>query len=532
MKLYRCVVANFASYSHLSFDFNDLGLSLIYGATGSGKSTLQDIPAWVLWGRTAKDGNVDDVRSWSSSEPTFGSLVVEVNSKVITVERTRGKPTENDLYWVEKDSELKNRGKDLNDTQKLLNKRLGVDFELFCSGAYFNEFSPTAQFFLAKSKDRRAIMERVANLELPKKLAERAADERKKTNKELDERKISYHRAGARRDQLLSTVQELSVSLHSWEKDYQRRIKEVQRKEESFEEDKNAKLKLLDAEYLRLQSMQKTSEYFENQINVLRLSSKCKECGAVKSKVQREIDLIMEQKSNNQVLSHKIDRILNDIEQLTNSENSWREVLEIEKDKINPFTSQIDKMDKERHHLSKDLESLGSDIIRLETRVLGLSQLYDLSFELRAKLLRNTISEIEQSTNDLLERFFDSEFRVSFEFDGSDDLEVSILKNSNPCFYRQLSKGQRSLLRLCFSVSVMKACSNTAGVHFDQLLFDEALDGLDTSLKTKAYYLFEELSKFHNSVLVIDHSEDLQNLFNKKFLVKLLEDASQIEEEI
>lgn len=36
MKLLKAEVHNFGSYKDLEFDFNDLGLALIHGATGSG----------------------------------------------------------------------------------------------------------------------------------------------------------------------------------------------------------------------------------------------------------------------------------------------------------------------------------------------------------------------------------------------------------------------------------------------------------------------------------------------------------------
>ena len=73
MKLLKASVVNFGSYSKLDFDFNNQGLTLIQGSTGSGKSTLQDIAIWTVLGITAKDGNADDVRNWNNLNlPTNG----------------------------------------------------------------------------------------------------------------------------------------------------------------------------------------------------------------------------------------------------------------------------------------------------------------------------------------------------------------------------------------------------------------------------------------------------------------------------
>ncbi len=90
-------------------------------------------------------------------------------------------------------------------------------------------------------------------------------------------------------------------------------------------------------------------------------------------------------------------------------------------------------------------------------------------------------------------------------------------------------KGQRQMLKLSFVLSVMAAASNKAGVHFDNLFFDEALDGLDTDMKVKAYGLLEELATRHGSVLVIDHAPEFQALFDRRYHVTLDGDHSHIE---
>ena len=54
MQLLSIDLSNFGSYEKLEFDFTDLGLSLVSGPTGSGKSTLQDGPYWVMFGELLK----------------------------------------------------------------------------------------------------------------------------------------------------------------------------------------------------------------------------------------------------------------------------------------------------------------------------------------------------------------------------------------------------------------------------------------------------------------------------------------------
>ena len=133
MRVIRAIAHNFGSYSVLDFDFTKKGLALISGPTGSGKSTLADIIPWALFGVTAKGGLADEVCSWNSDMPTSVALYLED----LTIVRIRGGKTKsNDLYFYESSHENDvhgnfTRGKDLKDTQRLINQRLGITPETY-----------------------------------------------------------------------------------------------------------------------------------------------------------------------------------------------------------------------------------------------------------------------------------------------------------------------------------------------------------------------------------------------------------------
>lgn len=151
MTLHKAKVTNFGSFRELEFNFDTPGLSLIHGPTGSGKSTLIDITSWILYGITAKDGSVDDIRSWTSDGVTTGTLEVSTQNGRILVTRVRGSTKQNDLFW-EDEPGIQRRGKDVTETQRLLEERLGVSSNLYHSGASYTEFSRTGRSFIAKRK--------------------------------------------------------------------------------------------------------------------------------------------------------------------------------------------------------------------------------------------------------------------------------------------------------------------------------------------------------------------------------------------
>lgn len=538
MILLKATVKNFGSYASLEFDFNDLGLALVQGATGSGKSTLQDLPAWILYGVTAKDGNADEIRSWTNpDEPTTGVISVDLNGTILTVSRTRGKASQNDLYWTEGDAEEKHRGKDLTETQRLLEARLGVSKDLYIAGAYYNEFSPTGAFFTAKAKDRRELFEKLADLELPKNIAERTADVRKTKKKDLDQADRALHRAIDGLERSKRTLSDADNRRVEFSVHTARNIELLRRKSENFEADKQEKIQKAQAKIdhfdkTRLRNVEQLNESALSLEAVIRTNPdpQCPHCRQVNSKVTRDICRLEYIERSIAQTTAQPNPYLAELIACQNLVNHYNEQIEAEQAKVNPFITQIESIGTEIEALGQKVSQLTTQCSELEQNISNLTQLNDLSFVLRKVLLARAISEIEVSTNRYLEKYFDSELRVKFELEESDDLNISITKNGYPGVYKQLSKGQRQLLKLSFSVSIMKAAANRAGVHFGLLCFDEALDGMDGDLKIKAFSLFQELELSHKSILVVEHSTEFKQLFSREFTVTIENDVSTIQE--
>ncbi len=538
MRLMKCHLQNFASYKSLDFDFSSLGLTLIYGATGSGKSTLFDAAAWIMFGVTAKNGSVDDVRGWYNlEEPTQGSLEIQLSEQTILITRIRGKPSQNDLYWSTTNEEF-NRGKDISDTQKMLNALLGVDADLYLSAAYFCEFSPTGTFFLDKSKNQRELFEKIAPLEFAVTIAERASDERKEAKRSLAERQTELTRSVSRLCQNRDTADALARDDKAWEDRQVKQVEDLKNKSKNFESEKTSKVVTLQSKVdafkadtlksiagwnLRLEQIELELASLEKE--------KCETCGRSDSdsKKQALTYELKEGKKAKAQLETRYNPYLEQLESTKTFENLYEEQIVELNTKKSPFLSQINTHICDIAALELKIEGLEAQVLEIEQNITALNQLYDLSFDLRGELLRKSVKEIESETNRYLETYFDSAMRVSFLIGSSDSLEVTLQKDSHECVYRQLSKGQRGLLKLAFALSVMKAAANKAGIHFSNLYFDEALDGLDSDLKVKAFSLFQEIEKDHETVLLIDHSTEFKSLFTKQYCVSLNSDNSGIQ---
>jgi exonuclease SbcC len=496
MKLGKLCLSNFGSYKDFEQDLSDQSLALVWGATGSGKSTLLDAPTWVLYGVTAKNGAADDVIAWGSSGATTGTLEVKLQDTTITVVRSR-KP--NDLYWIE--GETTHRGKDLVETQKRLTARLGVTEEAFTLGSYYNEFSPAGSFFTAKASDRKKIMDSLVDLTFTNTLAEKASLKKKELSKSKDIAHSRYDKIAGKLDQLAEIQQNQDVKAKAWEADIIERVNQAKEAAQVLIQEKKDKIQFL------------VESIADAQKELTGLTS-CEACG-------QPHKFFTDKTNEISMLKYRLKKETESTKNVYLEEQ--KRLLKLE----NPYKADHDE---ECEKLTHDKALVTSELASIYEEIGALETIQELSSGVRLTMIKDTVGRLEHQTNSYLQTHFDSEIKVEFKITSHDKLDVIVFKSGHVCPPTQLSKGQRGLLKLCFAVAVMEAASNKEGVHFDTLMFDEALDGMDSDLKLKAYDLFVELSERHGTVMVIDHNESLHHMFDKKYCVSMVGDVSKIEE--
>lgn len=543
MKIKSLVATNFGSYKKIDFNFGNLGLCLVHGQTGSGKSTIMDAVCWLMYGITAKNGNADEVISWQNpNEPTEGHITTETNNGEITIYRVRSrKKSQNDLWWTEGASPEKKRGKDILETQSLIEIQLMVGAGVYLNGAYFCDSTPSTSFFISRAKDKREVLEKIARLDFPIVLQEKISNAKRKIKEKMARDNTILFGGASRVSTLNSSREDIKARRNDWalkrsitRDDILQKIKEsngeIDKQRDSTTE-----------ELQTLKRMVVSDDIFKNKLNKMNLKMKpsisrerCPTCGATKEvqkrfNLQEKIIAINEERAKNMSLISKINNLQKELDILSTSSETYAQQLKDLEQQVNPFIDQEERLNKEIQAAEEEIDKLNADIAAQKAELSSLEHLDDLCSELKGTLLNNAVSDLETQTNHYLEKYFDSEFRVRFSLDGSDDLTVTINKGGYECTYRQLSKGQRRLLTLCFGISVMKATANRAGVHFDNLFFDEPTDGCSSELKLKSYNLFCDLATEHESVTVIEHSEELKSMFSNSYKVSLEGDYSEIE---
>lgn len=575
MKILRAKIYNFASYKELIFEFTNQRLTLISGPTGSGKSTLCDIIPWVLFGRTAKNGAVDEIRSWGEADATDGTLEFQHGSHYYYVRRIRGEKV-NDLYYgfLTDYGAKGTRGKDLNDTQKQINQLIGIDVETYLMGSYYHEFSQVASFFATTAKVRRGITEQLADLILAKNLQEKSSAYNKEIKKELLDLKQEialqnntlqhlqkqYETEENRLEEWYSKQRQQLEELESNAKNYDRKKLQVLEElfyESSLHEQEQTRLKeITQSDIQACTTKLKTDAYYleakaDLMLKMIALKhDKCSECGAAKNTDQvmlldkRVYQLTRDEEENIKTRRRLIDLgiVLN---KTAKPSNPYTKLIQQEKERKNTYLEQIEELKKKENPYVKSQES-ASEVIKAQQLNTKSTELLinELSVEqadiellnttldaFRGAIIARTIDYLQDSTNKLLNNHFDAEIRVLFSVVDADKLDVGITKDGHTCTYTQLSKGQRQLLKLCFGVSVMKAVSNHNGVNFNCLWFDESVEGMDDSMRIKSFGLLEALAIDYDSIFVVDHSEAFKSQFNNRYDISMINGNSIVEYE-
>ena len=446
MRVKSVHLESFGSYKTLDLTFGK-GLTLIQGPNGAGKSTVFDAVPWILFGRTAKNGKADEVKSWFGGT-THGTANIE-SSPGITVYRSRGP---NDLVIDEA-----GRGKDILDTQRRIDERLGVTWDIYQRGAYYHEFSDTAQFFTATAKSRRDLCESIANLSLALKIQDKATDRAKDILSSLQDTESAIFSEGQKITVFLKLTETESKKVTEWRRSHEIDVRRAEESAAGFERNRR-----------------KT------------ISNQCRACGtALKAP----------------------------IEVFDDSPNPYESRLQDLRAAVCPYDGTVRSYNSEINTAKRNITGFKRRLGELNQDRIDLEVLQGAIKDFRSLIIKNTIDYVTAKTNTLIQDYFDGELSMALEVQGSDKLDVTIQKDGNIAAFTQLSKGQRQILKLCFSVAVMEAVSNHSGVKFEQIMLDESLDGLSDTMKVKAFRLFEYLSLSHEDVWVIDHSEALKAMF-------------------
>ena len=185
----QLTIKNFLSYQTAKLDFRGLHTACICGVNGSGKSSLLEAIAWVLWGESR--ANSDDEVIHNGTNEVQVDFTFNSQGQIYRVirGRQRGQSTQLELQVAQENhEELSFRSiteKGLRSTQHLIIQHLKLDYETFINSAYLRQ-GRADEFMLKRPAERKQVLADLLQLDHYDELAEQARERTRQLKAELD----------------------------------------------------------------------------------------------------------------------------------------------------------------------------------------------------------------------------------------------------------------------------------------------------------------------------------------------------------
>jgi DNA repair exonuclease SbcCD ATPase subunit len=229
----RIKATNLFSWESLDYEVKP-GISQITGFNyddsspeGCGKSSIPNILCWVLFGGVPKDVRVDEVVR-QGCKSGAGEVTLSSGHRVV---RSR-KP--NDVYVVDPSGNSV-KGKDAKETQLLINRLIGLDFDAFCQTVYFAQNYPK-KFVSSSDTEKVSILSQVLDLTLFDKARDRAHDLAKKAKGDVAGLELKKTEVGYMLEKLRSNAELLVRFVEKFEEDKAAKVEALKKGITSLEE--------------------------------------------------------------------------------------------------------------------------------------------------------------------------------------------------------------------------------------------------------------------------------------------------------
>jgi len=184
MKPVSISIENFMSF-HVLKDFilEAVGLCLVQGKNGSGKSSIWDAICWVLFGKTIRGLKGDEIVHNRYNKDCYVSLKVEDGDTDYEIRRYRKhKLKKNDFeFYIDGKLAVAHSSKSM---QEVMEEKLGVDYKTFCSTVLFGQ-GARFNFMEATDKEQKEILSKIEYTEDLEEAAAHTKELKRKKENEL-----------------------------------------------------------------------------------------------------------------------------------------------------------------------------------------------------------------------------------------------------------------------------------------------------------------------------------------------------------
>jgi len=587
VKVKNVKIENFLSVESCEVDFSTLGLCLVKGYNGSGKSTIyRKSLEYLLFGTVPEKIRSDDfLRDFDSKKPT--SLVgnFTVDDKEVVVERYRNHPIHsNNIRVFVNGADVSTT--DNRKTQQLINQLFGVDFETFESSTCFN--NKAILFAESTSSNRSSLLTKILQLDkyilahrkakdsvtsltnkigidkakldtLTKQIedqTESLADLYKKRADCVDNSKISYI------DRELKIVFDSFIDIGNIKKEEQ----ELVSKGEETSNILNSYLTEINTLSQKQSALSSELRYLRNEYASLTKAVENKICPTCKqllpnieslSNKQNEINLkivgsekeLRDTVSKLQLTKNSYDVVNNKLLKISIGLDSIKTIIEKEKDK----KYKISTLEAERKNLIDLKENLDGYINQVKEKIEKYTQesnsikldivgkeeelkyykFWEVGFSPKGipnLIIEQALSNLESYTNEYLNKTglkvtLSAQKELKSKAEMREEITVKINDKGVDKFYENLSAGEQRRINIALLFAILDISNNKFNIMILDELFDSSLDGVGSEMVMS---ILKKKIETLDSIIVISHKNELQDKFENVITVNKTEGGSQI----
>lgn len=566
MKLNKLMFKNFLSYgnNNTTFEFNEVGMYLISGDNGFGKSVLLEALCFVLYDKSMRPIKKGELINWDNEKGLYVEVEFESNDKLYKIERGL-KPTIFNIY--EDGEKLENLSSKALTQNYLETHILCYSHEEFIGSSMLTNMTEVIPKLTAANKRKffenmfnigvvdvmktkfktkltnvnKRINLLISNNEKNKGLKEGLEETIKEIdilrNKMIDENNITIENNKTIIDDNEEIILGYKKKLNSFKTRYNKNLLTYEKKEKGYNLRSNRVLikkeekKFLESHDNCNSCNQEIDKEFKKS-QILKIDKYIKEKTDEMSKVDIKS---MKKKLDNQY--NKINKLDKEISILENNNKIYKKENIILSNEINNADKEFNKesKDKKLNSIIAEITSNEEDIAEMNVKIAEYEYIIQKMFSddgIRKYVLSQYMDYLNDNIADILEIL-----EIDFDVYINDDMDIMVEKMGKKVNYFGLSAGQQRMVNFAIMLTIIKIRKIAFPNGFNVLFLDEYIDTAlsEESVEKMADTLNNLKTKlFGNDILyVISHRlNNHTEIFDKKFEVTYEDNFSEIIEKI
>jgi DNA repair exonuclease SbcCD ATPase subunit len=368
MKWQKLTAKNFLSFEELTLKLDNRGIVLVEGqnltsskfkSNGSGKSSLLEPIVYAIYDTTSKGIKADEVINNKVGKNTVVILEGYKGEDLYRIERYRKHYKQrNKVKLFVNDEEI--TGKSAAETNKMIEKIVGIDYNTFINSIMFTQGSGAGRFAVATDKEKKEILENLINLHV----YGHAQDIAKARVKAKDEEITNKQREGERLNWELAQVDTLE---QQDQENYDRTKQLIDQEHENYKSTLNALEQFARDNIGTLNVINEEMEELKNKRDTMKSTS---DVNTYANEVNRLTKLVNDNKNQQKQLEYQKSDIVGKYKKLQTNTNC----------PICGTPLDTTHRDKEMAELKEQLRGILLNIQQLQNELSPIEQKYEKAY--------------------------------------------------------------------------------------------------------------------------------------------------------